>query len=63
MDFVNESAPWVYEYISRMRLRKLGFQSDLIELDEIDEQIFLLISSEFDKIEKRELERVKARKR
>jgi hypothetical protein len=51
------AAPYVNEYIARQRLKKLGFTSNINELDDYKAEIFLEISVQLDELEKEETKR------
>lgn len=45
----NEAAPFVFEYVERKRLTKLGYTSPLSELSALKAEIFVMIDIELDK--------------
>jgi hypothetical protein len=52
-----KAAPIVHEYFDRAALAKLGFTTDIRELDAVDAEIFLLIAGEINKLKEAELKR------
>ena len=53
----NETIDLVAEYVEKQRLAKLGYSFNGDEVDSYTWDIYLLISSEFSKLEQRELKK------
>ncbi len=61
--FSNEATPYVAEFIRRKRLKSLGITASESEFDELKLDIFLLISEEFDALERKKMDRQKRNRR
>ena len=44
----NSAFPYVHEYLSRLRLAKIGYVSDLSKVEAHKAEIFAIIGNEFD---------------
>lgn len=51
----NSAASIVYEYTSKLSLRKLGYSFDANELDVFSAECFAIIASEINKLEAKEM--------
>jgi hypothetical protein len=56
-DFTNEAAPLVAEYVQRMRMAKLGYQSDTKALSAFKGAAFSLIAEEIAKLQDADLKK------
>ena len=52
---------YVSDYNQRMRLRKLGYETDIENLDQVTADAFIAISIEVDKLEEAEQKKREAR--
>lgn len=59
---MNEATPVVSEYLTRLRLAKIGYTSDMRNLSVTKGEAFLFISQELDRLESEEMKR-KAKRR
>ncbi len=59
----NAAAPLVYEYITRMKLSKIGYSFNPDELDSFTAGAFCLIASEIDAFKEKEMKANKPRKK
>lgn len=60
--FTNEAAPFIAEYAQRKRLAKLGFTSNISELDATKAEIFGIIDAELNRLELEDLRRKNGRR-
>lgn len=61
--YSNESAPYIAEFFARSRLAKLGFTSNLDDLDSVTAEVFMTIDAEIEKIKADEMKKSSRKKR
>jgi len=56
-DYINETWPWVAEYMNRMRFAKLGWTEPFSELDCLTAEAMILIDTEVRKITSEQMQK------